>query len=408
MIPLPKIGLYYPFIQFRSDEWVKLAALYWDAMERVVPAGYWTTSAKDSDTVHVLSREGFVVNREPDLHKHLQKVAQELTAVVEANEAQLVESYSVRSILTGPPGQLPPHVRAWTGSPDPSLVPGQDPRLSYLYVSKIEGRLMDALVGTGLGIPSGGEFIGMHPQLAYVYMQALAQVMAGEGSQPVTDDAFDHVAEGCSVEQIANALLDQPTVSTGVDPDEIDALFASIAIQAVIPRGLDNVPVAKVVEFRSRYRDQMTAFQLHIEELGSQLTKAAPTDDLKELETVLQLFNQKTLQSDLDELKGGLRTVGMDTVLGALNLKVALPPLALSTATMLHLSLATVNPLALAGGAIALVLTPHVREKQREARDLIRRSHAAYLYNIEEQLKPKGLAEKIAQQVRRLVPGLGL
>ena len=32
------IGLYYPYINFRSDAWVKLAALYWDKLGRI-PAG---------------------------------------------------------------------------------------------------------------------------------------------------------------------------------------------------------------------------------------------------------------------------------------------------------------------------------------------------------------------------------
>lgn len=34
---MQRIGLYYPYIHFRSEEWLKAAALYWPRMARVVP-----------------------------------------------------------------------------------------------------------------------------------------------------------------------------------------------------------------------------------------------------------------------------------------------------------------------------------------------------------------------------------
>jgi hypothetical protein len=55
------IGLYYPFIHFKDDAWIKLAALYWDKMGRIVPRGYRTS---DSDTVKQLANEsGFIRRR---------------------------------------------------------------------------------------------------------------------------------------------------------------------------------------------------------------------------------------------------------------------------------------------------------------------------------------------------------
>jgi hypothetical protein len=37
-----RTALYYPFIHFPDDEWVKLAALYWNRIARIVPPGYTT------------------------------------------------------------------------------------------------------------------------------------------------------------------------------------------------------------------------------------------------------------------------------------------------------------------------------------------------------------------------------
>jgi len=41
-------GLYYPFIHFKDEAWLKLTALYWDQMVRIVPKKY---ELHDSDTV---------------------------------------------------------------------------------------------------------------------------------------------------------------------------------------------------------------------------------------------------------------------------------------------------------------------------------------------------------------------
>jgi hypothetical protein len=57
------IGLYYPNIAFPSDDWVKLAALYWDKLGRIVPSAY---KHQDSDTVQRLKGElNFIEDFEP-------------------------------------------------------------------------------------------------------------------------------------------------------------------------------------------------------------------------------------------------------------------------------------------------------------------------------------------------------
>jgi hypothetical protein len=45
-------ALYYPYVHFKNDAWVKLSALYWDKLKRIVPEGYPT---EDSATVRGLA-----------------------------------------------------------------------------------------------------------------------------------------------------------------------------------------------------------------------------------------------------------------------------------------------------------------------------------------------------------------
>jgi hypothetical protein len=47
------IGLYFPYFHFPNDDWVKVSALYWDKLYRIVPYGYQTK--RDSDLVKALS-----------------------------------------------------------------------------------------------------------------------------------------------------------------------------------------------------------------------------------------------------------------------------------------------------------------------------------------------------------------
>ena len=42
------VGLYYPFIHFRNEGWLKLTALYWDSLRRIVPSG---AGVHDTDEV---------------------------------------------------------------------------------------------------------------------------------------------------------------------------------------------------------------------------------------------------------------------------------------------------------------------------------------------------------------------
>jgi hypothetical protein len=57
------VGLYYPFIHFKNDAWLKLTALYWDKMGRIVPETYRT---EDTDTVKQLAEQaGYIETFRP-------------------------------------------------------------------------------------------------------------------------------------------------------------------------------------------------------------------------------------------------------------------------------------------------------------------------------------------------------
>jgi hypothetical protein len=45
MAQLPQMAVYYPYIHFRDPSWLKLAALYWPRMVRIVHPDYPTRNS---------------------------------------------------------------------------------------------------------------------------------------------------------------------------------------------------------------------------------------------------------------------------------------------------------------------------------------------------------------------------
>jgi hypothetical protein len=57
-------ALYYPYIEIRDDRWIKLAALYYDGLSRIVPHG---VQPEDSETVRALNEKSdFLRNLNPE------------------------------------------------------------------------------------------------------------------------------------------------------------------------------------------------------------------------------------------------------------------------------------------------------------------------------------------------------
>jgi hypothetical protein len=117
-------GLYYPFIHFRDDRWLKLSALYWDRMGRIVPYEYAT---KDSDTVKGLG--GFIETLRPDWAKP--QLAETFVAFIDEYGEELRRRYSVdsRETWSAVPEEQQPRT---TGG-----ATGTDPRLGYIFFEKM-------------------------------------------------------------------------------------------------------------------------------------------------------------------------------------------------------------------------------------------------------------------------------
>ncbi|AVH56531.1 MULTISPECIES: DUF6236 family protein [Streptomyces] len=124
---LQRIGLYYPYINFRDERWLKTAALYWPQLARIVPARFPTT---DSDTVRALAEElDFIVPVEPA--SSTLGVSSAFLDVIAAHAEDLRQRYGAAA---------GPHPR----SP------------AYLHRDEVAAEVREALFDAGIAVPSRG------------------------------------------------------------------------------------------------------------------------------------------------------------------------------------------------------------------------------------------------------------
>ena len=383
-------ALYYPFIHFKDDRWIKLTSLYWDSVGRIVPHDYVT---EDSETVKALGP--FVEVFRPDWVRP--EFGQSFAQFIADFAPKLKEKYalSLRDKW--------PALSEAERPPKPGGASGSDPRLGYIYYEKLSEDLRRAMEDSGLASTDtrGDRWIGMHPRLAWVYMTALAEQLAGErGLRPLTDETRDHVAvSGLSTERLANALLDDVSL---VDPapahTEIETVLVSVAFQAVVPKDLDKLPVDKILSFREKYPNERRAFQDAAAGLLKSRDWLKSISQRNVLEDRLHDEYDKTWAAQLDELRETMNELAIDTVLSCFNLKAVLPAGAAAAATTMGL---TMNPVAAGAAGLAFGAIPVVRDKQKGAKKALRAAEVSYLYRMEQDLTPKDLFGRVKQGLVR-------
>ena len=386
------IGLYYPFIHFRDESWLKLTSLYWDRMGRIVPEDY---GLRDSDTVRQFKDSGYVRNFHPGGAQARPGLAfRELLAT---HGDQLRESYGLHLSANWPD--------------DPATVRSRaahfgDKRLAYVFGPKIAPELIQDLEALGLAEQRGlhdPRWVGMHPKLANLYMVVLAEAMATpRGAQPVTSDTLSHVGIGdFTMERLAGALLDDITDPPAVPGHEVEQQMADLTIKMVVPANLDDLPVEKLVAFRARYPGERAAFQQQMQAMVASLDTEGIRDP-EALRDHLQVQYETLVQPQLADLEQRLHDARIDTTTALTNVKTQLPAGLAAGAglLMLHSGQPVVGT-----GAVALGVWGTWQDQRRARRKALGALPAsAYLYHIGTDLRPADLASRINQLSRRFLP----
>jgi hypothetical protein len=418
-----QLGLYYPYVHFRDDDWLKVAALYWPQLARLAAPGlarHDTAVARElADTLD------FVFDINPTAAAAAVGVT--FVDLVREHGAALRGAYHVaEGDLIGGAEETERNGRLRYGQsweplaistplrpPNPAAgtPPGRPRTLAGLHREHLSAGLADALVEEGLAVPVGDEraWLGVAPELGWIYTCALAEECARQNPVvvPTTDQIGAHVASGLwRPDHLAAALFDEVDTSAATPVDA--QLVALTAVRIVVPANLAAVPVSKIVELRRQSGDDLTAFRDLVaavaDDLGRELAEVRDPDVFRRY---LDAEVERRLVAPLNTLKDALRAARIEGAFGVLHTKIELPGLLTSAtgtgllATTAGLDLVAQAPIAAASGAMAFwVLSAWRTARGRRAEVLT--GPAAYLLRLERGLDPRSLVDRVGGSVRRL------
>jgi hypothetical protein len=204
---VPEIALYYPWMHFRDENWLKLALLTWDNIVRIRPKD---VPDRDGDLVRQIRSESDLLTEIVPSPADLQVVTEAFIEAVQTYREQLVEHYGITE--DGGWRYRPAGRRDWGGS-NAGVGQDFDEDSSWVYDGpggpKMARKLRDMLLAADLAIadPAGRTWVGMSPRLGSIYSATLADVVARHNQlSPATDNPWIHHAVG-ALDQLTELLL---------------------------------------------------------------------------------------------------------------------------------------------------------------------------------------------------------
>lgn len=386
------IGLYYPYIHFKDETWLKTVALYCERVKRIVPYGY---ELKDSELVKTLAGEtDMIENIRPSPGGSL---VEPFVRFLTSNAAELRMRYGIKS---RDKWKHDPITLKWAPL-------GSDTRLAYVHIDKVAPRLKNALLETGLAEAGtrDNRWVGMHPKVADVYMMVLAEDMATKrGWSPITDEAFDQLAvSGFSIERLSRALLqDKRLADDKPMAKEMRAALANLCLEAVIPKNVQGVPIEKIIKLRTEHRAEFDTFQTYLAAFRAHAADLTAVTDQVAFAEHLQLYYKKTMKPSIDEVRKAFKLMKMPTATSILNVNLALPALAAGAVKALGLA---IDPVAAGVAGFALGVVPIIQKRREEAQAAVE-TPGAWLLRVEEGLTPQDFMSRVRQSARKFALGV--
>lgn len=370
-------ALYYPYIRPRDDEWLKTAALVWHHVARIVPPAY---RPRDSHTARVLESERILISEDPE--KYARQIQPNFLRVLIDHSDELRRRYSLDQF------DLPELVR-WRQhrrrTEDGWGRRESAPRgVAWIHTTKVAYSLTSALEDVGLAVHAGS-WLGVHEQIARVYMAALAGELARSGNfDAVTDQPDAAVLSGAwGHDELITALLEPIGQSTEYTADESEWRLALCAIELVAPAGVSSLPVEDVVELRAKSGSAFQAFRLKLDSLHpTLLSRLEGVTDRGQMQRIISEVRDEHFRSELNNLRSRLRSANILALSRTMAVQISIPAMAGEVVTQ-----ATGIPLlglgvgvTLAVGGVAASLASRVQDARRD-------SPGTYLFDIERRLR---------------------
>lgn len=234
-------GLYYPYIHFRSDDWLMSNLLYWEGVKRIIP--FEGFEPNDSETVRELVQAGLVEDVPASRYKTL------------ATEQFLSKYNELFNMRNGNDPMGSSHVRDLVSQASDTLV----------HEEKMDHKLIKELEEIG-DIQRTGPWLHLPTQIAGLYMMTLAGEASRNLNTPMLTDS----------RPLEMGSMYFNTIDGSIKPIPDGSVFARVMFPFPSQSQLSMVSVEDFMSFRDdkkderrRFRQEMQAFPSEIEGMQS-------------------------------------------------------------------------------------------------------------------------------------------
>jgi hypothetical protein len=281
--------LYYPSIEFASEEWVKSSLLLWDHVYRIVPENYKTD---DSPEIQVLVDEGLVRN-----------IILEKKDVSDTCDEFLNFCETLAFLPAG-------------------LEAGDD-EYARIHTDKIDERLYGKLAQMA-DVYMKDDWLKVTPELARGYMFYLAKHVAKRRN-------FVRGTDDTDIWSIAPFYTEDANFNEFVAADNNDGFYTSLYLNDLLPAHIGTVSSGDIIKFVKNRKDEKAELRTHLDTLNYRLLHLDSVEQIK-IEVndyIAELIRRKdALKESMDfakekNLRSALFAVGFPTsltTLGAIGL----------------------------------------------------------------------------------------
>jgi Family of unknown function (DUF6236) len=388
-VPLERPGLYYPYIHFRDEAWLRSAYLYWPSMGRIVPSHYPT---QDSETVLAL-RDSSDFIRDVDPEPVVDSAGDTFMRALRDHGEEM------RRLFTLPLSQGETDVEPTAYVHSAKIANGlrrQMDELGLLSARESNANRISMRPGAQFG-----EWIGMPSRMAAVYMCLLADLLARRSALiPTTDHSGAFTAVGAwNVDSIARALIDEPrgqATEPHGDGRASEQSLGLLAIDLAVPKGIEHIPLKKLIQLRTDHLEEFTAFRHAVASATKELSELTDEVDPGFLEAYQKDTLQKHFVLPQQKLKKAMGAAKIDTVSALLNIKVAIPSLVTLA------GVASTNTIAVGAGGLMTILLAARTSREAVAGVRAADPSSAYLLEISKAAKPRATFADLVRRSRQI------
>jgi len=387
------IALYYPNMRVRDSTWLKAALLHWPKIARMVPSGEdRRLSVGTAEFFRAWPEDVARFSAQYDCLLDLsvaeveKEVGEEFLEALGKDWSAVEDRYALRWLL----GETPTY--GYLANLGQSLEIG-DPRLGWVHTHKGIWRIINPLIDHGLAAQDF-DWVGMHPRLASLYLCALADRLAHRNKlAAVTDQPQVHGAlNGWNVDTLARLILGDDAAAEGaMAPDDIAYSFTVLAIETVLPQGLDHIPFHKVLQLRERLAGRMYEYRRFLETQTGPFAEIASITDENVRNERLKILVESEIEPRVTDLEQSLRAAGFQPVKAILSMKTMAPP-AVVAAVAPHVGIPSIVA---AGATLAGCLVSAGLDTRQQANRELSESPAGYLLGLRRGLSPHRCAELV-------------